>query len=249
MGIQSPGGPGCAVCDSILNVNAMRLTGMNRRSLIVAALGIALWMPVAGLPLLAQTAVPPGSGNTFKDTSMIHPPPGQRIAIYEFEDLECPACARAWPMVQAAVNHYHIAYVRKDFPLPMHIWSFDAAVWARYLQDKVSPAVAEEYRGAVFAAQVGIASKDDMMAFTRRFFEQHGLQMPFVADPTGELKREVLADKALGEKMGLSQTPTIFVCTDRRWVQVTDPTMLYQTIEQMEAQLGPATKRDTSARR
>jgi hypothetical protein len=48
----------------------------------------------------------------------------------------------------------------------------------------------------------------------------------------------VFEDKALGEKMGLSQTPTIFVCTPTNWVLVTDPTQLYQTIEQEEALAG-----------
>ncbi len=86
--------------------------------------------------------------------------------------------------------------------MPNHIWSTDAAIWARYLQDKVSPSVAADYRTAVFAAQAGIGSKDDLMAFTRRFFQQHGLQMPFVVDPAGEFRKEVFADKALGEKMG-----------------------------------------------
>jgi protein-disulfide isomerase len=138
-------------------------------------------------------------------------------------------------MVLNALEHYKIAFIRRDFPLPMHIWSTDAAIWARYLQDKVSPSTAADYRTAVFAAQVGIGSKDDLLAFTRRYFQQHGLQMPFVVDPTGELRKEVFADKALGDKLGVSQTPTLFVCTPREWVLVTDPTQLFQTIDSLES--------------
>jgi protein-disulfide isomerase len=206
---------------------------MNR--LLVALAGAAFVLPGVVLPLEAQRAVPPGTGNTFKDTSMIKPPLGAKIAIYEFEDLECPACARAHPIVVQALEHYKIAFVRKDYPLPMHIWSTDAAIWARYLQDKVSPSAAADYRTVVFAAQTGIASKDDLMAFTLKFFQQHGLQMPFVVDPTGEFRKEVFADKAVGEKLGLSQTPTLFVCTPHEWVQVTDPTQLFQTIDAVES--------------
>jgi len=206
---------------------------MNR--LLVALAGAAFVLPGVVLPLEAQRAVPPGTGNTFKDTSMIKPPLGAKIAIYEFEDLECPACARAHPIVVQALEHYKIAFVRKDYPLPMHIWSTDAAIWARYLQDKVSPSAAADYRTVVFAAQTGIASKDDLMAFTRKYFQQHGLQMPFVVDPTGEFRKEVFADKAVGEKLGLSQTPTLFVCTPHEWVQVTDPTQLFQTIDAVES--------------
>lgn len=210
-----------------------------RRYAIAAATAILL--PFAALSSFAQRAVPQGQGDTFKDTSMIKPPTGAKIAIYEFQDLECPACAHAFPVVRAAVDHYHIPWIEKDFPLAQHFWSFDAAVWARYLQDKVSLSVANDYRGAVFAAQTGIASKDDMLAFTRRFFQQHNLQMPFVPDPTGQLANEVKADRSLGEKIGLQHTPTIFVCTQREWVQVTRDDLLYQTIDQLEAQAGAST--------
>jgi len=213
---------------------------MNRQHLLLVALAIALGLPFAAVPAAAQRSVPPGKGNTFKDTSMIKPPPGAKVAIYEFEDLECPACARAHPIVVAAIEHYKIAFVRRDFPLPGHIWSTDAAIWARYMQDKISPKIADEYRTAVFAAQISIASKDDMLNFTRRFFQSHGGQMPFVVDPTGQLRKEVFDDKAIGEKMGLTETPTIFVCTDHNWVQVMDPTQLYQTIESVESQVAPA---------
>jgi len=216
---------------------------MNRLHLrlLIAALAPALGLAFAAAPATAQRAVPPGSGQTFKDTSMVKPPPGAKVAIYEFEDLECPACGRAHPMVLAAIDHYKIAFVRKDFPLPMHIWSTDAAIWARYMQDKISPKIADEYRTAVFAAQASIASKDDMLNFTRRFFQSHGGQMPFVVDPTGQFRKEVFDDKALGERMGLTQTPTIFVCTDHSWVQVTDPTQLYQTIESVQSQVAAST--------
>jgi protein-disulfide isomerase len=219
----------------------MRLTAMKPSPLFLAALAIAMSLLLAAVSVMAQQVVPPGTGQTFKDTSMIKPPPGAKVALIEFEDLECPACAHAHPMVVAALDYYKIPFIRRDYPLGgAHIWSADAAVWARYLQDKVSPKLCDDYRTAVFASQLTIASKDDMLNFTRRFFQSHGLQMPFVVDPTGDLRKEVFADKAVGEKLGLTQTPTIFVCTDHSWVQVTDPAMLDQTIEKMEAQVGIA---------
>ena len=215
-------------------------------SSVVLALAISL--PFAALSATAQTAAPPGTGDHFKDTSMFKPPAGARVAVVEFEDLECPACSHAYPIVHAAVAHYKIPLVRYDFPLQQHIWSYDAAIWARYLQDKVNPEVANQYRSAVFAAQMGISSKDDMLAFTRRFFQQHNLQMPFVPDPTGQLANEVKADRALGEKMGLQHTPTVVVASARQWVQVTDVSQLYQTIEQVMAQAGPVAAEHSPAK-
>jgi len=224
------------------------MTEMNRLRSVVVAAAVAMTLPFAAAPLtaclLAQRAAPAGSGETFKDTSMLKPPAGAKIAIVELEDLECPACAHAFPIVHEAAAHYKIPIVRKDFPLQQHVWSFDAAVWARYLQDKVSPKTADDYRGAVFAAQTGIASKDDMLNFTRKFFKTHGLQLPFVPDPSGQFRKEVEADRALGDRLGVQYTPSITVCTQKEWVHVTDISLLYQTIDELEAKVAagaPAT--------
>ena len=62
----------------------------------------------------------------------------------EFEDLECPACAHAYPIVHAAVDKYKIPLMRHDFLIQGHQWSKDAAITARYLEDKVSPEMAAQ---------------------------------------------------------------------------------------------------------
>jgi protein-disulfide isomerase len=196
----------------------MRLIPMNR---IVLAAAILLALP-ANLPAFAQG---------FKDTSMLRAPAGSRVAIYEFEDLECPACSHAFPIVHAAVEKYKIPLLRHDFPLKMHIWSFDAAVIARYIQDKISPQAAEEYRRAVFANQISIASKEDLNAFTQKYFQSHGRVMPFVVDPSGLFAAEVRADYTLGERVGLTKTPTIFIVTQKGFVEVNDVTQLYSMLD------------------
>jgi protein-disulfide isomerase len=212
-----------------------RLAPTFRPSFLAAALLLV------SLPAVAQLSAPPNQGNTFKDTSMVKPPAGAKVAIYEFEDLECPACAHAFPIVHEAIERYKIPLVRHDFPLKMHIWSFDAAVTARYLQDKVSPKTAEDFRRDVFANQMSIASKDDLESFTRRWFASHGQNIPFVMDPSGLFTQEVKSDYTLGERIGLTQTPTIFVATNKGWTQIMDPTLLYQTIDAALAETaGPA---------
>lgn len=216
---------------------------MNRLVLAASALFVAS-LPAA-IPAMAQYSVPPNSGQTFRDTSMLKPPAGAKVAIYKFEDLECPACAHAYPIVHAAAERYKIPIVRRDFPLKMHIWSRDAAITARYLQDKVSPAVAEEFRGAVFAAQTSIGSKDDLANFTRKFFQQHKLNEPFVMDPSGLFAAEIQADYTLGERIGITQTPTIWVVSNKSWVQVTDVSQLYTTIDSMESQVAQNTPAPT----
>jgi protein-disulfide isomerase len=195
---------------------------MNRIALATALL---LVLPVS-VTALAQA--PAG----FKDTSMLRAPAGSRVAIFEFEDLECPACAHAFPIVHSAVEKYKIPLVRHDFPLgPMHPWSFDAAVIARYIQDKISPQAAEDYRRAVFASQISIATKEDLNAFSQKYFQSHGRVMPFVIDPNGLFAAEVRADHTLGERIGLRQTPTIFIVTQKGYTEVTDVTQLYAMLD------------------
>jgi protein-disulfide isomerase len=207
------------------------------RALLLAASTVSLALPAA-----AQRIVPPNDPPPhFKDTSVLKLPPGDRVALIEFEDLECPACAHAAPIIKTAIEHYKIPYLRYDFPLQMHIWSRDAAITARYLQDKVNPSVAEDYRRDVFANQTSIASKDDLSNFTQRWFDARKLQMPFpVMDPSGRFAAEVQADQTLGERVGLIETPSIFVVDTKGWIQVRDITQLYSTIDNAMAESKPA---------
>lgn len=206
----------------------MRLTVMNRFVALAA-------LTLLALPLASSAqSVAGGTLDRFKDTSMLKLPAGEHAEIYEFEDLECPACAHAFPIVHTAVEKYHIPLVRHDFPLQMHIWSRDAAVNARYLQDKVSPSVAESYRRDVFANQQMIGSKDDLTAFTARWYKQHGnIQQPF---STSLFSAEVEQDYLLGERIGLGHTPTIFVLAPDGWTEVNDVTQLYTVLDHAMAQ-------------
>jgi protein-disulfide isomerase len=186
----------------------------------------------AGLSVAAQSSVPPNTGDKFRDTSMLKPPPGAKVAIYEFEDLECPLCAHFSPIVHAAVDHYKIPFLRRDYPLTeIHIWSFDAAVTARYLQDTISPKMAEDFRRDVFANQNRIANREDLVTFTQRWFQAHNQKMPFVMDASGHCTQEVKADRALGDRIGVIHTPCLFVVTQKNWTQVTDINQLYRTID------------------
>jgi len=197
----------------------------------------------------AQTAMGADSRNPatqFKDTSMLKPPPGAKVAIVEWEDLECPACAHAFPIVHVEAKQYGIPIVRYDWPLPMHVWSRDAAIIARYIQDKISPSGAEEYRREVFASQTQIASKDDLQRFTQKFFANNGKQLPFVIDPTGQFAREVGADAALADRAGLGHTPTIVVVSAHRWIEILDVSKLTEAIDQLKADDAPAAAHRTA---
>jgi protein-disulfide isomerase len=174
------------------------------------------------------------------DMSSLKPPPGTHVAMIEFADLECPMCARQNPTLKDAAAKYHVPLVRHDFPLPMHVWSFQAAVNARWF-DTQKKGLGNDYRDAVFASQISIETKDDLQAFTQKFAQQHGMQLPFVMDPQGKLTDEVKADQALGERLGVHQTPTVWIVTDRSggappYEEVTDYNKLYTMLDQATAE-------------
>ncbi len=193
---------------------------------------VGLMVSLAGVAG-GQTSMPPNHASEFADTSMLKPPAGAKVAIIEWEDLECPYCAHAFPLVQAAVKRYKIPLVRYDIHIPSHMWSHEAALYARYLEDRVSPELATEYRRELFASQEKIANKDDLDRFTKAFFASHGRELPLLIDPTGQLEREVSAGDALGHRLTAKMyTPMILVVTPTAWIEVKDVADLNQAIDQ-----------------
>ncbi len=152
-------------------------------------------------------------------------------------------------MVRAAIKQYKIPYVHHDFIIQSHAWSRSAAVTARYLEDKVSPQMAEEFRKDIFANQALIANRDDLQKFTQKWFQSHGRTMPFVIDPYGLCAEEVEADCVLGTSLGVRHTPTIVVVTAKQWIEVTEPTQLYAAIDRAESDAGTATKLHSAGRK
>ena len=171
------------------------------------------------------------------DGSSLKPPPGVKVALVMFEDLECPDCARAYPVVWSAATAHKIPVVLHDFPLPIHHWSFDAAVYARYFDTK-SQNLGDDFRGYIFKSQVNITAKN-LRQFAQRFADDNKVPLPFVIDPEGKLKALVKADYDLGVRLNLGHTPTIFVIgsgggSSTPFVEVGDRAQLAQIIEDMQ---------------
>jgi len=177
------------------------------------------------------------------DTSVLRPPKGSKVALLVFEDLQCPDCARAAPLLHEAAKKYNIPLVQYDFPLPMHNWSFEAAVNARYFDTK-SKKLGDDYRLFIFANQPQITPQN-LRGMTERFAADNKVVFPFVVDPSGELTAKVKADYAIGQRVGIEHTPTIYVVSDTTrgtpFVEVVDRTQLYQLIDKVTKEAGPAT--------
>jgi protein-disulfide isomerase len=201
---------------------------------------------MATAPLLRAQAA---SYTQVHDATVLKAPAGSRVAIVEFGDMECPQCGFVNPLLMGAAAKYHIPWIRYDFPLPFHNWSFQAAVDARWFDTK-SKKLGDDFRNAVFANQRSIETPGELRTFAENFAQQHGIGFPFAVDPQGKLAAEVKADYALGQRVGIEHTPTIWVVTNQTtgvpYVEVVDPTKLYAIIDQAIAETANESPAHTS---
>jgi protein-disulfide isomerase len=212
-----------------------------RKSLTFRLSFMVLSAALAATALAGQSSRQP---TRVMDASALHPPAGANVAIVEFSDLECPACARANPTLMQAVVQYKIPWVRHDLIIPGHPWSPVAAVNARWFDTKGN-GLGDAYRNAVFASQPSIYNVNVLAEFTQKFAQSHGVAMPFSVDPQGKLAAEVKADTDLGRRIGVTLTPTIFVVTAHSkgapYIEVLNPeTDLFRIIDQALADTKPA---------
>jgi len=203
----------------------------NIRSFSFALLSVASFLlTVAALCTLA----PPASAQDTVDT-VFKPPKGSQFAIVVFEDLECPMCRRTAPLVKKAGQDYKIPVVRHDFPLPMHPWSYQAAVMARFF-DTHSKQMGNDFRDYIFENQLEI-NVQNLRGFAEKFAAAHKVDFPFILDPTGKFAAEVNADRDLGKAIKLDHTPTVYIVSSRNpskpYIEVKDNSQLYSTIDAM----------------
>jgi len=198
---------------------------MKNRSDNLFALFFALFLLAASLSASAQQVVSPA----------LRPPKGARVAIVVFEDLQCPDCRRAQPLVEEASRTYKIPLVLHDFPLPFHTWSYQAAILARYFYTR-SKAMGNEFRDYMFSNQLEL-TPENLRSYAEKFATAHKVDLPFVVDPDGKLAALVNADKELGKSINLQHTPTLYVVSNKRsgkpFVEVVDRSQLYALIDEM----------------
>jgi protein-disulfide isomerase len=167
--------------------------------------------------------------------SVLRPPKGSQVAIVIFEDLQCPMCRRTAPLVEQASKTYKIPVIRHDFPLPMHNWSYQAAIFARYF-DTHSKQLGNEFRDYIFQNQLEV-NPQNLRGFAEKFATEHKVDLPFIVDPNGKLAAEVNADRDLGKAIKLDHTPTVYIVSSRNpgkpYVEVKDNNQLYSTIDAM----------------
>jgi protein-disulfide isomerase len=139
-------------------------------------------------------------------------PKDAAVTIVEFGDLQCPACKAAQPTIEGLVAAEPQArFVFQNFPLEMHNWAA---------------------KGAYYADCVGRASNDAFWKFVSKTYEAQSditaenadEKLTALADSAGvkgseiaacaakpETKAHIDASIALGKKVDVSGTPTLYV--------------------------------------
>jgi len=139
-------------------------------------------------------------------------PKDSPVTIVEFGDLQCPACKAAQPTIEQLVAAEPTArFVFQNFPLDIHNWAA---------------------KGAAYADCVGRASNDAFWKFISKTYETQSditaenadEKLTALADGAGvkgseiaacaakpETKKNVEASIALGKKVDVTGTPTLYI--------------------------------------
>jgi len=200
--------------------------------------------PATAPAVKGNRQVPPSenpAAKAFSDQAItLRPPKGEKVAIIIFEDLECPDCARAHPLIMDAKKTYKIAVVAHNFPLPMHPWSFDAALYAVYFKN-ISDKLDAGWRDYCFTNQPAINS-ENLRQYAETFAKANNVKLPIVLDPNDKLARSIKEDIALGKRLGVTYTPTIWIVNNSDskneppFVEVMpDRSNLFTLIDQLKA--------------
>jgi protein-disulfide isomerase len=186
------------------------------RILPLVSMGMAL-AAMLGFSALAQTKVPARSATSLSDLEA-RKTLGSRdapITIEVFSDYECPACRNFYETtLRRVIDNYvdtgKVYLIHRDFPLPMHPYSRQAARLAnaaaivgrfetvdRALFDKQDVWAAN---GKIYEALASVISPEDLRKIRQ-----------VEAEDSNEINAAIDHDHAMGIQRNVNQTPTIYV--------------------------------------
>ncbi len=161
-------------------------------------------------------------------------PANAPVTIVEYADLECPTCARLQPFLENQLLPRYQGKVRliyKDFPLPQHDWSREAAI-AGQCAYRIDPPAFAAYRTSIFAHQseINVTNVRDKLL---EFGEQAGIDRLKLAGCLDSRASEprVNADYREGEKIQINFTPTCFI-NGRPVIGFAPPETYYRIIDE-----------------
>jgi len=134
------------------------------------------------------------------------------VTIVEFSDLQCPHCKDAQPVIDKLLTEEPNArFVFQNFPLPSHNWAAKAADYADCVGRSSKDAFWKFVQGT-FDAQSSIteANADEKLTAIADTAGVKGADMATCA-AKADTKTRVEQSVALGQSVGVTGTPTVFV--------------------------------------
>ena len=134
------------------------------------------------------------------------------VTIVEFSDLQCPHCKDAQPIIDKLLTEEPNArFVFQNFPLPSHNWAAKAADYADCIGRSSKDAFWKFVQGT-FDAQSSIteANADEKLTAIADTAGVKGADMATCA-AKADTKTRVEQSVALGQSVGVTGTPTVFV--------------------------------------
>jgi protein-disulfide isomerase len=172
-------------------------------------------------PLSTETLPPPMKSFGVKSAP---------ITMEVFSDYQCPACRGFFqgtlrPMINDYVANGKVYLIHRDFPLPMHPYSMDAARWANAaarigrfeavdaaLYDSQLSWTKDGNMEQYVAAALGAADFKRVQKFVQGCLTQTVAVKPATqTDHPCELDTFIEQDAALGKQVPVQSTPTIVI--------------------------------------
>ena len=161
------------------------------------------------------------------------------MEFVEFSDFECPHCKEAQPIVAKLLADYPSAhFVYQDFPLTdIHSEAFKASTHAYCVAKAGGNDAFFKFADALFEGQAGLtpATSDQTLKDAETKAGQDPAKIAACA-ATPAAKDAIDASVALGKRVGVNSTPTIFV-NGRGLPVVGIPYPILQKIIEFQAQL------------
>jgi protein-disulfide isomerase len=158
--------------------------------------------------------IPEGQSVAAKSDTSAHVRgnPDASVTLEEFADFQCPPCGQFAPFAEELLREYdsRLRVVFRNFPLPVHEHAREAALAAEAagFQGKFW-----EMHDTLYREQSARSKAPNARELFESYAGTVGLNMDqFKKDMDSDKARErVDSDHALGDSLGVSVTPTVFI--------------------------------------
>ena len=191
---------------------------------------VAVWTLVLVAPAGAQTRVSAGELTSLKALGSKSAP----ITVEVFSDFQCPSCRTVYqsvmrPVIDNYVSAGKVYLVHRDFPLPLHKYSREAARWANAA---AQIGKFEKVEQTLYEKQETWSANGNIEAVVAAVLSPADLKKARALVQSGHLDAAIDKDVALGQSRRVNQTPMVFVTHAGETTQLPPGGVTYSLMKQ-----------------